>query len=230
MEIVPKAKLYPVSSDLSVEDALLYNPLAAGFSWLLETGGLRYGDTALILGSGQRGLACVLAAVEAGASRIIVTGLKRDAMKLDLARTFGATDIVCADDQDLPKIVRDVTDGRGADVAVDTTPNAFTPVRDAMEAVKTRGTIVLAGVKAGKPMPDFPIDTIVFKQLRIVGVLSTSQWATQKAIQLIESRRHPLHLLNTHRFPLGQVEQAIKTLAGEIPGETAIHTSILFDG
>jgi len=82
MEIVPRAKLYPVSNDLSVEDALLYNPLAAGFSWLIEAGGLCYGDTVLILGSGQRGLACVLAAVEAGASRIIVTGLKRDAGSL----------------------------------------------------------------------------------------------------------------------------------------------------
>jgi threonine dehydrogenase-like Zn-dependent dehydrogenase len=229
MEILPRAKLYPISSDLSVEDALLYNPLAAGFSWLLEAGGLRYADTALILGSGQRGLACVLAAVEAGASRIIVSGLRRDAVKLELARTFGATETVFAEDQNLLQIVRDTTDGRGADVAVDTTPNAFTPISDAIEAVKKRGTIVLAGVKAGQRMPDFPIDTIVYKQIRLVGVLSTSQWATQKAIQLVESRRYPLHLLNTHRFPLSQVEQAIRTLAGEVPGEVAIHTSILFD-
>ena len=223
MEIVPRAKLFPISSELSVEDALLYNPLAAGFSWLVEAGGLRYGDVALILGSGQRGLACVLAAAETGASRIIVTGLGRDEAKLELARTFGATDIVIADEQNLPKLVREVTDGRGADVVVDTTPHAFAPIRDAIEAVKTRGTIVLAGVKDGQPMPDFPIDSVIYRQIKLLGVLSTSQWATQMAIRLVESRRYPLHLLHTHRFPLSEVPEALRYLGeGHAKGKVVI--------
>src|SRR3546814_14820830 len=66
MEIVPRTKLYPVSDSLSIEDALLFNPLAAGYDWLLAHGELQVGETVLILGSGQRGLACVVAAVEAG--------------------------------------------------------------------------------------------------------------------------------------------------------------------
>jgi threonine dehydrogenase-like Zn-dependent dehydrogenase len=230
MEIVPRAKLFPMSGELSVEDALLYNPLAAGFAWLVEAGGLRRGEVALVLGSGQRGLACVLAAAETGASRIIVTGLRRDEAKLELARKFGATDIVFAGEQDLPKLVREVTNGHGADVVVDTTPHAFAPILDAIEAVKMRGTIVLAGVKDDKPMPNFPIDPVIYRQIRLQGVLSTSQWATQQAIRLVESRRYPLHLLHTHRFPLNEVERAIQTLAGEIPGEAAIHISILPNG
>ena len=229
MEIIPRTKLYPIADDLSIEDALLYNPLAAGFAWLIDAGGLRYGNSALILGCGQRGLACVLAAAEVGASRIIVTGLRRDAAKLELARKFGATDTFVVEDTNIAEAVKDLTRGDGIDVAVDTTPVAVQPLHDAIASAKIHGTIVIAGFKAGHSMSDFPIDTILFKQLKLQGVLSTGQWATQQAIRLIESRRYPLHLMHSHRFPLDRVEEAIKTLAGEIPGETALHISIVHD-
>ena len=227
MEIIPGTKLYPISDDLSIEDALLYNPLAAGFAWLIGAGGLRYGDSTLILGCGQRGLACVLAAVEAGASRIIVTGLRSDLKKLELARTFGATDTLVVEETDVAAVVKDLMQGAGVDVVVDTTPLAFQPLRDAIASVRVQGTIVVAGSKAGHNMDDFPIDMILHKQIKMQGVLSTGQWATQQAIRLVESRRYPLHLMHSHRFPLDRVEEAIKTLAGEIPGETPLHISIV---
>lgn len=225
----PRTKLYPVSSALSIEDALLYNPLAAGFAWLIEAGGLGYGGSCLILGSGQRGLACVLAAAEVGASRIIVTGLRADGHKLELARQLGATDILVAEDVDVARAVKDLTGGVGVDVAIDTTPGAFQPVRDALAAVRSQGTIVIAGAKSGKTMPDFPLETVLMKQIRIVGVLSTGVRATQQAIRLIESKRYPLHLMHSHRFPLDRVEEAIQTLADEVPGEKALHISIVHE-
>src|SRR3546814_14909846 len=53
MEIVPRTKLYPVSDSLSIEDALLFNPLAAGYDWLLAHGELTVGETGLILGRSE---------------------------------------------------------------------------------------------------------------------------------------------------------------------------------
>ncbi len=229
MEIVPRAKLYPMSDRLSIEDALLYNPLAAGFDWAMDHGGVSYGDNILILGSGQRGLACVIAAAEVRASKIIVTGLRADADKLALARTFGATDTLAAEDSDVPQAVREITGGRGVDVVVDTTPLAFQPVRDAIESVKPQGTIVLGGLKAGRPMPDFPLDRIIDKQVRVQGVKSTSSKATHQAIDLVESGRHPLSLMNSHKMRLAELEKAIHILAGEVPGERGLHISIVHD-
>jgi threonine dehydrogenase-like Zn-dependent dehydrogenase len=64
----------------------MFNPLGAGVRWAVHLGGAGLGDTVLILGAGQRGLAAVLAARTAGSGTIIVTGLSRDAGKLALAR------------------------------------------------------------------------------------------------------------------------------------------------
>lgn len=226
MEIVPRTRLYPVSERLSIEDALLFNPLAAGYDWLIELGRLRVGETVLILGGGQRGLAGVIAAAEAGASQIIVTGLRSDAFKLDIARQLGATTTLIVEDTDIPEAVRELTQGRGVDLVLDTTPKTFQPVQDAIKCVRVDGTIVFSGLKGYKPMPDFPFDVVLMKRLRLVGALASGHWAIQQAIRVIESGRYPLHLLHTHTLPIEGLERAIQTLAGEIPGEQALHISI----
>ncbi len=227
MEIVPRTKLYLVSDSLSIEDALLFNPLAAGYDWLLAHGELQVGETVLILGGGQRGLACVVAAVEAGASQIIVTGLRSDAFKLDIARQLGATVTMIAEDEDIPGRIAELTNGRGVDLVCDTTPYVFEPVLDAIKAVRNKGRIVLSGLKDSRLMDGFPLDTLMMKQIRMIGVLASGHWATQQAIRVIESGRLPLGLMHTHSLPIDQLERGIKTLAGEIPGERALHVSIL---
>jgi threonine dehydrogenase-like Zn-dependent dehydrogenase len=75
----PGTTMHRVSPDVRPEDAVLFNPLGAGFEWALRLGGIRVGDRVLVLGPGLRGLGAVIAAREAGASQIIVSGLARDA-------------------------------------------------------------------------------------------------------------------------------------------------------
>lgn len=227
MEITARTKLYPIAEDLPIEDALLYNPLAAGYDWVIRLGQLKVGQSVLILGGGQRGLASVLAAKEAGAAAIIVTGLKCDAFKLDIARRFGATATLFADEDDVVPAVRDLTGGQGVDLVVDTTPLAFQPILDAIAAVRSGGTIVLGGIKGYKPMPEFPVDTFLHKQIHMIGALASTHWSTEQAIRLIEGRRFPLALMHSHRLGLEQVEHAIHLLAGEVPGEGALHISII---
>ena len=53
---------------------MFFNPLGSGFDWAVRIAGTQVGDSVLIMGPGERGLACVIAAREAGAARIIVGG------------------------------------------------------------------------------------------------------------------------------------------------------------
>ena len=78
----------------------MYNPLGAGVRWAVHVGGVGLGSTVLILGAGQRGLSAVIAAKAVGAETVIVTGLARDHVKLDLAREFGADHTINVEEED----------------------------------------------------------------------------------------------------------------------------------
>src|SRR5688572_19707951 len=105
------AILHRIDRSLPASTAVLFNPLGAGFRWAVEVPEPKPGDVVLVLGSGQRGLASVIAARIAGAAKIIVTGRAVDEKKLTLARELGADHTLVADQEDVRQRVVELTDG-----------------------------------------------------------------------------------------------------------------------
>jgi len=229
MYLDPCSLVHPMRKDLPASLAVLFNPLGAGFRWAVELPHTGPGDTVLVLGPGQRGLASVIAARTAGADTIIVTGLPRDAEKLALARELGADHVIDVEKEDARRRVKELTDGRGADVVVEVTANSPVPVAEALHYAAFGARIVLAGVKGFKPVPDFVSDLVVMKEVHILGAFGVTARAYEAAIRLIESDRLPLARMHTHDFALEEAERAIQTLAGEIPGEQSIHSCLIPD-
>jgi len=227
MYVAPNAVVHKVDASLPPEIAVMFNPLGAGFRWAAEVPQTQPGDTVVILGPGQRGLCSVLAAREVGAGTIIVTGLGADENKLALAREFGADFTIDVEQEDPKQRIRELTDGRGADVVVEVTAYATQPVAGALDYVAAGGTIVLAGVKGMKAVPDFVSDKVVLKEIRIQGAMGVTWNSYDAAIRLIESGRTPIARMHTHDFSLLEAEKAIRTLAREIPGEESIHSCLL---
>ncbi|MGH3280078.1 MAG: zinc-dependent alcohol dehydrogenase [Trebonia sp.] len=225
IDLHPNSIVHPVRNDIPAEIAVMYNPLGAGVRWALEYGGVHLGATVLVMGAGQRGLAAILASRYVGAGTIIATGLARDAKKLQLAREFGADFTINVDEEDTVARVRELTDG-GVDVAIDLTPMAQQPIRDAIEAVRWGGTIVLAGLKGHKEIP-LTTDMLINKALTVKGAFSVDAAGYENAIKLIESGKFPLERMQTHKYGLDNVEHAIKLLAGELPGEDGIHVAVM---
>jgi threonine dehydrogenase-like Zn-dependent dehydrogenase len=225
--LAPNAIVHKVDPSLPAELAVLFNPLGAGFRWAAEMPRTQPGDTVLVMGPGQRGLASVIAAREVGAGTIIVTGLTRDAHKLALARTFGADHVIDVEREPLVKRVREITGGRGVDVVIEVTPVATQPIVDAIDCAALGGTIVLAGVKGLKPVPGFISDKVVLKEITLRGAIGVTWEHYERAIRLIESRKLPLEKLQTHRFGLRDAERAVRTLAGEYEDEQAVHCVLL---
>jgi threonine dehydrogenase-like Zn-dependent dehydrogenase len=221
--------VHRIDPALDPRTAVMFNPLGAGFRWAVEMPGTGPGDTVLILGPGQRGLACVIACREAGADQILVTGLAADARKLALAREFGADAVIDVENEDALARVRELTGGRGADVVVDVSSYSTKPVADALEFVRPGGRIVLAGVKGWKPIPDFISDKIVMKEISLQGAIGVTSSGYRSAIRLLEARRYPVEKMHTHDFGLRDAELAIRTLARQIPGEESIHSCLLPD-
>lgn len=225
--LAPTSLVHRVDPSLPAQLAVLFNPLGAGFRWAVEVAGTRPGDTVLILGPGQRGLASVVACRAAGAGTILVTGLEADRRKLELARRLGADHTIDVQNESAKQRVRELTGGRGADVVVEVSSYATEPVAEALDYVRPGGTIVLAGVKGFRPVPDFVSDKIVLKEITLKGAIGVTWSGYEAALRLIESRRVPLELMHTHDFGLRDAELAIRTLAREIPGEESIHSCLL---
>ena len=222
----PRSVVHRVDPALPTELVALYQPMAAGIRWFVHDSGLKLGDTIVIMGCGQRGLAGVVAAREAGAGSIIVTGLRADQHKLALAREFGADATIVADEQDVVSRVAELTEGRGADIVVDVAAVSMQPIADAVEIARPGGTIVFAAIKGGgAAATGFIPDRVVVKELTIKGLLSQDSRAFVPALRLIESRKYPLERMHTHTFALDDIDQAIRTLRG-VPGEPAVHIMI----
>lgn len=224
MYLHPLSVVREVDARLPAALAVMFNPLAAGLSWGASVPGTESGDRVVIMGPGQRGLCSLVAALDAGASQVIVTGLASDSHKLALARELGAHHTIVVDDVDPTDEILELTGG-GASVVVDTTPFFAGALRQAIAMCARRGRIVLAGLKGSGVPAEFVPDELVYKELSVRGVLSMPLADFDRACELIEDGRYPLERLHTHAFPLAQAEQAIATLAGRTD-ERAIHVAI----
>jgi threonine dehydrogenase-like Zn-dependent dehydrogenase len=228
MYISPTSVLHPMDKTLPTELAAMYNALGAGVRWACHLGGVGLGDTVLVLGAGQRGIAAVVAARAAGAGTIIITGLEADAHKLAVAREFGADHTVVVDGDsgaDIVSRVEEITGGEMADVVLELTPLAAGPVSEALLAARRGGTVVLAGLKGNREIP-VRTDLIINRALTVRGAFGVDSKGMADAIALIESRRFPLERMHTHTFGLADAALAIETLGGDVPGEKAIHVSV----
>jgi threonine dehydrogenase-like Zn-dependent dehydrogenase len=226
MYLSPYSVVKRMDPTLPAAVAVMFNPLAAGLSWAGTVPGTGPGDRVVVLGAGQRGLCCVIAARAAGARQVVVTGLGRDAEKLALARDLGADATVNAETEDVVARVRELTGG-GAEVVVDTTPYAPQSLNHAVAIAVRKGRIVVAGLKGLRPAREIPVDDVIYKELSIRGVLSMPVAETFRAIEIIESRRYPFERLHSLSLPLEQAEEAIHALAGQIPGVNPIHLALV---
>ena len=225
LHLHPNTMLHRIPASIPPDLAVLYNPLAAGIRWACSATPLRFGDTIVILGAGQRGLACVIAARAAGAGLIVVTDLARAANKLELAVDLGADHAIAADEEDVVARVEALTAGRLADVVVDVTPVATQPVLDAIDIVRSGGTIVLSGVKGG-PTAAIDTDVLVRRSITMRGVFTVDSASYRHAVKLLTRGGFPFERLRTATYGLERAEEAILHLAGRLDGPPAINVAI----
>jgi S-(hydroxymethyl)glutathione dehydrogenase/alcohol dehydrogenase len=141
--VVPADAVVPLPDELALDLAsLLGCGVTTGVGAVLRTAKVQAGDTVVVIGCGGVGLAAIQGARLAGASRIIAAD--QVAGQLDTARRNGATDVVDASDADLPVAVRDLTEGVGADHAIEVVgkPEA---ILAAYASARRGGVVTLVG-------------------------------------------------------------------------------------
>ena len=196
--------------------------MSNGVQWTQFEAGLCMGQSVLLQGPGQQGLAAVLAAKRLGVGQIIVSGLARASKRLEIAKTFGADAVIDVEKDDLIETVYGLTDGQGTDAVLDLAGGPNTLV-DGIGCVKKAGTVVFAS--AGT-VSNFPANLMTAKRVTLKAVRGHSYQAVETAIELISSGNYPVDLMATHQFGLDQVDLGVRSIGGEGAAD-AIHVSII---
>lgn len=204
------------------EAALLGCAVQTGAGSVLNSAGLKEGQTIAIYGVGGIGLSAVMAAHLTGASKVIAVDVV-DA-KLQQASEFGATHQVDAREGSPVDAIRELTDGKGVDFSVEaagltqTMEAAFESVRDG------GGLCVLAGnPPVGQRIAINPFDLIRGK--RIVGTWggeSVPDRDIPRYCDLFLSGKLPLDKLVTHTYALDDINQAMDDLEHQRVGRALL--------
>ncbi len=195
--------LYPIPEG-SDDEALvmLSDIMPTGMEIGVQAGGVKPGDTVAIVGAGPVGMSVLLTAQFYSPGRIIMIDM--DPARLELARQFGATDLVQVGAEDAAARVLELTDGQGVDVAIEAVgiPATFDICQ---KIVSAGGTIANVGVH-GKPV-QLHIEELWIKNINIsMGLVCTN--TTPMLLKTLKSGKVDPGRLVTHRFKLDEIMQA----------------------
>lgn len=161
---VPQGQIYHLPDHLTYEQGAFAEPLGIAMHAVKKTP-FTPTDTVVIVGSGPIGLLTLLAAKRKGAGQIIVTD--RVASRLKRAKQLGADEVINVAEQDVVARVRELTQGAGADVAIEAVGITAT-VQQALAVTRTAGNITWIG--NAQPEVSLNMQDVVGREITIRGV------------------------------------------------------------
>ncbi len=207
------AMLIKIPESLDPQLATLFNPLGAGIRWAVEVPETKKGDIVAILGPGIRGIAGLVATKQAGAKFVMVTGYgERDRKRLEYAKLFGADLVVDTQTQDPVKELRSAT-GQLADVVIDVTAKSTAAFGQSVNLCKDGGKIVIAGTKGTTGAENLSIDSIIYKELTILGALGVDYNSYSKAVEILDSNEFPFDQLSRLSIGLNDANNLLSELS-----------------
>lgn len=223
---VPMANAGPkiIPDGLKDEEVLFLTDIfPTGWS-AVKWGKVKAGDSVVIFGSGPVGLMAQKAAWLHGAERVIAVDPLQ--YRLDKARSVNNVDTLDANDEDLMEKIRDMTNGRGADVAIDAVgmeanrtflekakavlnveKGTMKVIEMCTEAVRRSGTISVVGVYAS-PYDNFPIHRIFDKGLIMQFGQAQVHMYIDQCFEFVRSGKVILDDIITHTLPLDKASEA----------------------
>lgn len=232
---VPFADVGPlkVPEDMDDEDVLFLTDILPTGYQAAEMGGIRADDTVVIFGCGPVGIFAQKAAWLMGAGRVIA--VDHVPYRLAFARDYNGVETVdFSEVDDIVATLKDMTDGRGPDIAIDAVgleadgsrmheflgrvvmleAGAATVIDWAIHAVRKGGTVVLIGVY-GPPWNLVPMGTAMNKGLTMrMGQCNTKRYMPHLLEHIRAGRIEPKRLIS-HRYPLSRVSEAYDMFAAK---------------
>jgi L-iditol 2-dehydrogenase len=200
-----------IPDTVSFEQACFVEPVNTCMKGI-QTLRLEPGETVLVMGQGPIGLILAVLARKAGA-RVITSDLYP--ARLTISLTLGVDLTIDASQADTVRMIREMTDARGADaVVLAVGGNAL--IRTAMDAVRPGGRVLLfAQTVRGEATVD-PAAVCVDEKT-LLGSYSASVELQEQSVRFVMNREMDLEQLISHRFPLSESVEALHRAAHPQP-------------
>ena len=204
---VPAFTAYKLPETISSVDAAFIEPISLAVRTFEHVKPV-LGDTVAIIGPGSIGLFHLQAFKSAGAAKIMVIGLDRDAKRFETAKKLGADHIINGSKVDVATRVRELTNGLGADIVVETANHPATvPLAVSLAAV--RGRVHLFGLYPEATMSPL---TLLRAGVTMSGDVATLPRYFLRAMRWVEHKKVLAEPMVT-RFRLDQAQEAFATFS-----------------
>jgi S-(hydroxymethyl)glutathione dehydrogenase/alcohol dehydrogenase len=222
--VVPATDVFPLPDGLPMpESAVLGCAIFTAYGAVRHGADLRGGERIAVVAVGGVGINIIQIARAFGASQIVAVDVRDE--KLEAARRLGATDVVNSTSGDAVARVREITGGRGVDVAFEVLglPQTFI---QSFEMIRDGGRMVAVGIAPGRTTAAVEITRLVRRELRIVGSYGARTRSDMpEIIRLAGQGIFRPETMVTQRFPLSEADAAYKALArGDIVGRAIVVT------
>lgn len=210
------ANLMPIPDHLTDEQVLMCPDIMSTGFLGAEKGNVKIGDTVVVLAQGPIGLCATAGARLMGATKIIA--VDRVPERLALAKQVGADHTLDFTKCNVAEEVRQLTGGRGADVAIEALglPSTF---ETCLRCLKPGGTLSSLGVYSEDLK--IPLDAYAagLGNHSIVNALCAGgKERMRRLMDVIASGRLNLKPMVTHRFKLAEIEKAYDLFANQRDG------------
>jgi L-iditol 2-dehydrogenase len=208
--------LHRVPDQLTDTQAALVEPFSCAYFAAMRVENLNASDTAVVFGAGPIGLSCVAVASTLGA-RVIAA--EPNASRADLARRLGAEEVVDPTADGFLDTVKELTNGRGADVVMEASGQPVA-MAAALEVAGFNGRLVNIGIDVGRTA-EARLGLIQSKQLQIRGTIgSPGVWP--QTLRFLARSGLDLSPMVTRRFTLDQAPDAYAA-ARQTGGNIKVH-------
>ena len=194
--------------DVTFEEATFVEPVNTCLK-AVRKARVAAGETVLVIGQGPIGMLLMLLAAYQGAT--VYTSDPMAGRRAASIR-FGAKESFNPAAANLGELIRERTDGRGADAVLVAVPNPSL-VPEALSIARPGGRVLLFAHNDPVLQLQFPAAAVGIEEKEILGSYSASVDDQEESAQLVFSHRLPMREMISHRFPLERIADALQLAA-----------------
>ena len=207
--VVPARMVLHLPDTVSFEEGALAEVIACGVHAMEQMAHVQPGQVVLVMGPGIMGITAAMAAQAMGCT-VVLAGLNRDEARLHFAKQLRIPYVVDTEKENLTALLRQLTDGYGADVTAECT-GSYGGLETCFRLTAKCGTVVQIAIPHGRHELD--ISPVIKKELHYVGSYAKTMPDWETTLRLMEEGTLDCKSLISEKMPLERYMDAFTRTA-----------------